>query len=190
MTVDLVRDPLVWRTGRFVMRPLEARDAPELLALFGDPAVVEFLDIDPLEALAEAREVVAWAQERRAADAGVRWSIRLLAGGGLVGTCGFNQIRRGSGGMGEIAYDVGRAHWGRQVMDEVMPGLLAFGFEGLALHRITALVTDGNGPSCRLLERHGFLREGLLRQHGWWKGRHWDQIVYARLAGEAGAPAH
>jgi ribosomal-protein-alanine N-acetyltransferase len=67
-------------------------------------------------------------------------------------------------------------------MDEILPELLTFGFDGLGLRRITALVTDGNAPSCRLLQRHEFEREGLLRDHGFWKGRFWDQILYARLA--------
>jgi [ribosomal protein S5]-alanine N-acetyltransferase len=67
-------------------------------------------------------------------------------------------------------------------MDEVLPDLLSFGFDGLALRRITALVTDGNAPSCRLLERHGFRREGLLRDHGYWKDRYWSQVLYARLS--------
>ena len=32
-------------------------------------------------------------------------------------------------------------------------------------------MTPGNARSCRLLERHGFNREGVLRDYGYWKGR-------------------
>jgi ribosomal-protein-alanine N-acetyltransferase len=66
-------------------------------------------------------------------------------------------------------------------MDEVLPKLLAFGFNALGLRRIEAMVTAGNDPSCRLLERHGFEREGVLRDHAFWKDRFWDQVVYGRL---------
>lgn len=188
--IDLVRDPLAWRTERFALRPLEDADASDLLRHLGDPAVVAFMDTAPLAELDEALAVVRWAQERRADDAGVRWSIRPRDGGALVGTCGFNLVQRERGRRGEIAYDVGRAHWGQGVMDEIMPHLLTFGFEGLALRRIEALVADGNDPSRRLLERHGFAREGLLRDHGFWKDRYWDQLVYARFAAPpAAAPA-
>jgi len=188
--IDLANDALVWRTERFVMRPLDDVDGPALLAHLGDPAVVTFMDIEPLLATDEALEIIGWARERRALNLGVRWSIRARDGGPMVGTCGFNTIQRERGSQGEIAYDVGRAHWGRRVMDEILPQLLSFGFDGLGLRRITALVTDGNAPSCRLLERHGFEREGLLRDHGFWKGRFWDQVLYARLAAAsaAGAP--
>jgi RimJ/RimL family protein N-acetyltransferase len=188
--IDLVRDPLAWRTERFALRPLEDADAADVLRHLGDPKVVAFMDTPPLADLGEALAVVRWAQERRADDAGVRWSIRPRDGGVLIGTCGFNLVQREQGRRGEIAYDVGSAHWGRKVMDEIMPHLLTFGFEGLALRRIEALVADGNDPSRRLLERHGFAREGLLRDHGFWKGRYWDQLIYARLAAPpAVAPA-
>ncbi len=180
MTVDLVHDALVWRTGRFEMRPLQATDAAGLMAHLGDAQVTAFMDIPPLSSISEAMEIINWSQARRNANAGVRWSIRPRAGGGLVGTCGYNQIQAGA--AGEIAYDVARPHWGERVMDEVMPPMLGFGFRRLALGRITALVTFGNDHSCRLLERHGFAQESLLRESGSWKGRYWDQHLYARAS--------
>jgi ribosomal-protein-alanine N-acetyltransferase len=180
--VDIARDPLVWRTPNFVMRPLGPEDTPEILALFGDPEVVEFMDIAPLANLDEAREVVDWARTRRAMGEGVRWSIRPAEDGPLIGTCGFNTLETDRGRRGEIAYDLARAHWGRGVMAEVLPPLVAFGFLDLALHRLEAFVTAGNARSARLLERHGFTCEGVRREHAYWKGRYWDQLVYSRLA--------
>lgn len=182
MSIDLTGDPLVWRTERFVMRPLEPKDAPELLALFGDPDVTEYMDIDPLQTLGEALEIVDWASERRADGAGVRWAIRPAGDSALVGTCGFNTLELGRGRRGEVAYDLARAHWGQGVMSEIMPQLLDFGFRGLELRRLEAFVTPGNLASCRLLERHGFSLEGTLRDHGFWKGRFWDQLIFGRLA--------
>ena len=180
--VDLANDPLIWRTERFVLRPLEDADGAGLLAHLGDPAVVAYLDIDPLVKAEEALEVIGWARDRRAQNLGVRWAIRLRDDAPLIGTCGFNFIQRDRSRQGEIAYDVSRAYWGQAVMDEILPNLLSFGYVGLGLRRITALVTDGNAPSCRLLERHGFRRDGLLRDHGYWKDRYWGQVLYARLA--------
>ena len=60
-------------------------------------------------------------------------------------------------------------------MDEVMPPLLGFGFRTLVLRRIEAMVTAGNHRSCELLlERHGFIREGVLRDRAFWKDAFWD----------------
>jgi [ribosomal protein S5]-alanine N-acetyltransferase len=168
--------------GGFELRPLGHSDAPGLLTHFADPAVVEYMDIDPLVDLDQARAIVAWARGRRALGAGLRWAIRERDGGALVGTCGFNALVIERGRRGEIAYDLGVRWQGRGVMSQIMPVLIDFGLGRLALHRLEALVTPGNEPSCRLLERHGFTREGVLGGYGFWKGRYWDQIVYARLA--------
>lgn len=184
MSLDLSSDPLEWRSASFLMRPLEASDAPDLLALFSDPQVAEFMDIDPLEDLEEAEGIIAWACERREMGMGVRWAVRPADGGGLIGTCGFNALELVRGRRGEIAYDLARPYWGRGVMSEILPQLLQFGFGELGLRRIEAMVTPGNARSCRLLEGQGFVREARLRDHGFWKGRFWDQLVYRRLSDE------
>lgn len=179
----LDREPLELAAGDFRLTPLAPSDAADLLALFGDPRVVEFMDIDPLTDLAGARDIIDWASEQRARGAGVRWAIRKPGEAGLVGTCGYNVLELDRGRRGEIAYDLAQAHWGRGIMSQVMPVVMAFGYGPLGLRRIEAMVTEGNAPSCRLLERHGFKREGLLRDHAYWKGRFWNQLIYARLDG-------
>jgi ribosomal-protein-alanine N-acetyltransferase len=165
----------------FHLRPLQAADAPDLFTHFADPRVVAFMDIDPFTDFDEARAVIDWAMGQRALRAGVRWAIRDSAGA-FVGTCGFNRLVVERGRRGEVAYDLGHAWWRRGVMAAILPALIAFGLGRLELHRLDALVTPGNHRSCRLLERHGFAREGVLKGYGYWKGRYWDQIVYARIA--------
>ena len=182
MNADLDGD-LKLTTDRFVLDPLDWGDAPDVLAHFADPEVIAFLDIEALEDLDEAEGIIAWARTVRAEGQGVRWAIRDRAGA-FAGTCGFNAIHRLRGRRGEIAYDLARAWWGRGVMDEIMPLLFDFGYRRLGLHRLEAMVTPGNDRSCRLLERHGFQCEGLLRDYGYWRGRFWDQLVYGRLADE------
>jgi [ribosomal protein S5]-alanine N-acetyltransferase len=169
-------------TERYTLRPLTRSDAGGLLAHFRDPQVVEFMDIEPLKTLGEAQDVVTWATEIRAEGQGVRWAIRSRDSQRLIGTCGFNSLEYARGRRGELAYDLAVTYWGQGVMSEVLPPVLAFGFETLGLRRIEAMVTVGNARSVRLLERLGFSLEGRLRDHAFWKGRFWDQLVYARLS--------
>lgn len=168
------------RTESFVLRPLQPSDAAALLALFGDPRVTEHMDIDPLTDLAGAEAIIAWTQEIAAAGTGVRWAI--LADDALIGTCGLQNIVHERGRRGEVAYDLAPAWWGRGVMGEVLPAVLNHGFQTLGLRRIEAFVNPGNARSERLLARHGFSLEGTLRDYAYWRGRFWDQRLYARLA--------
>jgi ribosomal-protein-alanine N-acetyltransferase len=183
---DLSGD-LIVTAGRFELRPLDMSDAPDILAEFSDPRVVEWMDIEPLNDLEEARAIIGWAQAQRALGAGLRWAIRERAHREVVGTCGFNQIVVERGRRGEIAYDLTVAWQGRGVMGAVLPAVVDFGWGRLGLHRLEAMVTPGNQRSCALLERHGFTREGVLAGYGFWKGRYFDQIVYG-LTRERGAP--
>jgi ribosomal-protein-alanine N-acetyltransferase len=184
----LAREPLDLAAGAFRLTPLARTDAAEILALFGDPRVVEYMDIDPLTDLAGAREVIDWACDQRMSGKGVRWAVRQSGAPQVIGTCGYNVLEYERGRRGEIAYDLAVAFWGQGVMALVLPAVMAFGYGELGLHRIEAMVTEGNAPSCRLLERHGFRHEGTLRDHAWWKGRFWDQRIYGRLADSAAPP--
>jgi len=179
---DLAADDVAMRIGEFDLRPLEDADAGDLLRHFADPRVTRFMDIEPLRELGEAAEIIDWARTLRDRGQGLRWGIRDAGSGVFIGTCGFNALTWDRGRRAEVAYDLGSAWWGRGVMAWVMPALVAFAFERLTVHRIDALVTPGNDRSCRLLERHGFAREGVLRGYGYWKGAYWDQIIYARIA--------
>jgi len=170
-------------SANYRLTPLAPADRSDLFAHLSDPETVAFMDIDPLADLAAADAVIAWARGLAATDDGVRWAIRDRTGG-FVGTAGFNALTRERGSRGEVAYDVVRARWRTGVMAEILPLVLDHGFHILGLHRIEALVTPGNLASAALLERFGFRLEGTLRDHGFWKGRFWDQQLYARLWGD------
>lgn len=180
MIPPLARQTLT--AGAYRLTPLADGDARDLLTLFSDPAVAEFMDIDPLVHLSEAREIVDWARDMASKNRGLRWAIRRSDATTLIGTVGFNTLELDRGRRGEIAYDLAQVHWGHGVMSEILPYVMAFGFETLGLHRLEAMVTVGNLRSCRLLERHGFTLEGTLRDHAYWKGQYWDQLIYGRLA--------
>jgi ribosomal-protein-alanine N-acetyltransferase len=168
-------------TANFALTPLAFSDRADLLAHLSDPATVEHMDIEPLSDLSGADAIIDWATGLATSGEGVRWAIHDRAGA-FVGTAGFNALFRERGSRGEVAYDVVRPRWRQGVMAEVLPAVLGHGFTSLGLHRIEAMVTPGNAPSAALLERHGFAREAVLRDYAFWKGRYWDQWLYARLA--------
>ena len=168
-------------TANYQLAPLCPDDRADLLAHLSDAQTVEHMDIEPLSDLAGAYAIIAWATRLLASGEGVRWAIRDRTGA-FVGTAGFNALVRERGSRGEIAYDVIRPRWRTGVMTEVLPVVLDHGFGALGLRRIEAMVTPGNDASAALLEGHGFVREATLRDHAFWKGRYWDQWLYARLA--------
>ena len=147
------------QTPRVHLRLLDLEDAAEILEHFADERVTRYMDIDALRTLDEAREVIAF----HVNDSGCRWGLFGSTSGKLIGTCGYHRWRVDAPATAELGFDLGHAHWGRGIMQEVLPPVLAFGFDGMRLARIEATAEPENRRSIRLLERLGFERETALR---------------------------
>ena len=57
-------------------------------------------------------------------------------------------------------------------------------FEGLDVLRLRARVMEENIPSCRVLEKNGFRREGVVKMGAWKEGRAHDLWLYGKLKGQ------
>ena len=171
----------VLATASYTFTPLAYGDRADLFAHLSDRQTVEYMDIEPMADLAGADAMVDWATGIAMSGNGLWWAIRDRRGA-FVGSAGFAGLVRERGSRGEVSYNVVRPRWRQGVMTQALPALIDYGFGALRLHRIEATVTPGNLASAALLERHGFMREAVLRDYAFWKGRYWDQWLYARLA--------
>ncbi len=63
-------------------------------------------------------------------------------------------------------------------MTAALRALLPFAFGGLGLHRVEAACIPTNVPSTRLLEKCGFVREGLARRYLCINGAWQDHYLY------------
>ncbi len=74
---------------------------------------------------------------------------------------------------------------GRGYASESLERIISYAFGECGFHKLKAVVTGGNEPSCKVIERAGFRREGVIRHnfrlHGEWK----DDIVFGLLEHEA-----
>ena len=66
-------------------------------------------------------------------------------------------------------------------MQEVMPVVLAHLFEAWKLHRLEAVVEEGNEASSKLLDKLGFMYEGTLREAEIKKGKRISLRMYSLL---------
>ncbi len=74
-------------------------------------------------------------------------------------------------------------------MSAALPTVLDFAFGRLALHRVFADADPRNTPSICRLERLGFRREGVLREHYQMAGEWQDGVVSGLLRSEWAAGA-
>jgi RimJ/RimL family protein N-acetyltransferase len=87
-------------------------------------------------------------------------------------------------GCAEAGFWIGREHWGKGIMSEVLPTVLEFGFEELGLYRIYASTFEANGASRKVLEKWGFQLEGVMREAVIREGRRQNFLNYGLLRPE------
>lgn len=170
-------------TPRLILREAKPGDRDGLFAMYADEEVMRYMPLDPFESAEEADDELGWHARIFKEHTGIRWMIEERESGSFVGTCGFLGIEREHNRM-EIGYDLTRAHWGKGLMPEAVRAVLNFGFGPLQANKIEARVDPGNTASIRLMDKLGFVREGLLRQHEFEKGHYVDLAAYALLKSE------
>jgi RimJ/RimL family protein N-acetyltransferase len=82
----------------------------------------------------------------------------------------------------EIGYWLGEEYWNRGITTEAVAAMTEHAFTGLGMVRVHAEVFHWNTASMRVLEKAGFVREGVLRKSAY-KDRQWvDEVVFAKTA--------
>ncbi len=153
-----------------------------LFAIFGDREVTRYFGISVLPDVGAAEALLA--EIHRGFRDGVlyQWGVE-TPDGALVGTCTLARIDR-INRRAELGFALRRACWGRGYMAAALPAVLAYAFEQLELHRVVADTDPRTAPSIRALERLGFIREGVLREHYLVQGEIQDAILYGLLRSE------
>ena len=99
--------------------------------------------------------------------------------GAVIGTCNYTNIVRGPFLACHLGYQIARTHEGRGLMAEALRATNAFAFRELRLHRIMANYRPENERSGRLLERLGFVREGMAKDYLFIDGAWRDHVLTA-----------
>ncbi len=168
-------------TERLVLRRFRPSDARTLAAYRSDPAIARYQSWDapyPLERAEAAVAVMAAAQPDR--PGWFQYAIERTADGthiGDVGVCLHDNRRQA-----DIGYTLAAEHHGHGYATEAVRAVVHHLLRDRGLHKVSAECDARNTPSARVLERVGFVREGLRRSHTWCKGEWTDDLLYGLLA--------
>ena len=161
-SVEAIPDQFpVLRGSGFLLREVEAIDAPAWFARGSDPEVAYPAVDELMTSVSQGAERVesvrtAFRDKRR-----LRWAIVPDGESAAVGTTGFN-VFSPNDLRAELGYGLERAWWGKGLMTAATRACIAYAFEELGLNRVEAHVLDDNERSLRVLEKLGFRREGCF----------------------------
>ena len=78
-----------------------------------------------------------------------------------------------------LGYWLDEKYWGQGFMSEAVKSVLNYGFTQMGLHLITANCYPHNQRSQRVLQKNGFIYEGLLHQAElMYNGQIYDHLCY------------
>ena len=140
-------------TSRLTLRSFNLEDAEPLHSILNGKDVLRYFPSTqppPLERVQNLldRQLAHW-QERGYGW----WAIEHCSSSTFMGWCGLQFLPETD--ETEVAYLLGREHWGRGYATEAAMASLRFGFVDVGLEQIIALVHPENEGSCRVVEKLG-----------------------------------
>lgn len=175
------------RTERLLLRPIDpVADVDAIHAYLSREDVCAYIPVEP-----RTREQVVerYTDPRRSRTVltepgqALSLAVVLQATGELVGDV-ILMWESAEHRHAEIGYVFNPAHHGNGYATEAARALLALGFDGLGLHRITARIEDLNPASAAVLRRIGMRQEAVLVENEWFKGRWSTEVDFAILERE------
>ncbi|MDQ6627638.1 MAG: GNAT family N-acetyltransferase [Pseudomonadota bacterium] len=121
-----------------------------------------------------------WSADARTESSLLRLAIALRSSGQLVGTIGFHSVSP-QNRSAELAYDLSPSLWGRGIATDACRTMVDWGHASAGLLRIQATALESNWRSAAVLQRCGFVREGLLRSYRMVRGRAGDFHMFAHV---------
>ncbi|MGS0725684.1 GNAT family N-acetyltransferase [Shewanella sp. 0m-11] len=173
-------------THRLMLNQQVLADSKLILQMFSDPEVIQFYDLD-FSHEAQAVELINNDTKRFEQGEGIRWAIRDKVTHKLLGGCGINRFEC-SNHVAVIGYEFFKEYWGKGYATEAIAKLIEFSFSEECpehVNKIEAYTMIGNHGSEAVLKKLVFKCDGILREHGYWKGAYLDLNVFSLLRSDA-----
>ncbi|MGR4894218.1 GNAT family N-acetyltransferase [Stenotrophomonas sp. LARHCG68] len=168
------------QSSRLRLREVRQDDAAALYDIHSDPVVMRYWSYPAWTELAQAEQKVADILSQRREQEILIWAIADKASDQLIGTAVAFALNRDQG-RAEIGYSLRRDRQGQGLAVEAMRLIVPYLFDVLELRRLEADIDPRNAASCWLVEKLGFVREGVLRERWHVNGEITDTALYGLL---------
>ena len=108
----------------------------------------------------------------------MEWAIR-RQDGELIGGIGLQGGNNENPHRDLLGYWLARPYWNRKIMSRTVAVFCSYVMNRDPLVRLEAHVFKHNMASCRILEKAGFIREGILKKYFFKDGIYIDSYLYA-----------
>jgi [ribosomal protein S5]-alanine N-acetyltransferase len=154
----------VLETNRLILRPLTLADAPSIQEKASVRAIADTtISIPHPYPHGEAERYITKQLDARDTGHSISFGIERKSQNGICGILEIREIEQ-EHFQAELSFWIATELWGQGYMSEALKPVIDFGFRDLALNRLYAYHMTRNPGSGKVLQKNGFVQEGLLRQ--------------------------
>lgn len=151
-------------TERLILRPLNSADALSIQEKASVRAIADTtISIPHPYPDGEAERYIARQLDASAAGQSLTFGIERTSSKGICGILEIREIEQ-EHAQAELSFWIAAELWRQGYMSEALKPVIAFGFTHLSLNRFYAYHMLRNPGSGKVLQKNGFVQEGVLRQ--------------------------
>lgn len=160
------------------IREWQESDAKALSMLLNDKRVMDNLR-DGLPFPYTETDALYYINSCISADKNEQFCFAIVNNGKVVGSIGVFRQGNIHFRTAELGYYIGVEHWGKGITTEAVRLVCKHVFDNTDIVRIYAEPFAENIGSCRVLEKNGFVLEGIMRKNAFKNGVLRDMKLYA-----------
>ena len=171
-------------TDRLLLRRFEYSDDDAMLKYWIADETIQSMYSEPVyrtkEAVKELLDKYISSYER---EDYYRWAIILKETGECIGQIAYFLVDN-KNHFAEIEYCIGSAFQCKGYATEATKAVIQYGFEKINLHKVQICTKEINIPSKRVIEKCGFIYEGMLRDYFYRNGEYVGRLYFSLLEKE------
>jgi ribosomal-protein-alanine N-acetyltransferase len=168
------------QTERFLLQQILHEDQPFIFEGLSHPQVIPHYGVQ-YKTLEETGAQMRYYSQLEREDTGTWWKIVDRWTFEKLGAIGYNNYLAQHHKC-EVGYWLLPQHWGKGIVSEVFQCMITHLFDAKKIHRIEAVVEEGNVTSSKVVDKAGFVFEGTLRDSEWKNERYISLRMYSLLA--------
>jgi RimJ/RimL family protein N-acetyltransferase len=150
-----------FETPRLVLRRLEFSDAPFVVAQLNQPSFIANIGDRAVRSIEDAHRYLREGPMAMYEKFGFGlWLVSRTSDGAAIGMCGL--LKRDNLPDVDIGYAFLPEYWGAGYAFEAAEATLSHAARKFGLNRVIAVVSEGNAPSIRVLEKLGLRHERMF----------------------------
>lgn len=167
-------------TERLFLRRVDVKDVNEIIVLRSNPETMKYIPRPLVKTIEDALEHIAMMDAKIENNEGINWAITQKGNPKLIGVIGHYRIKP-EHYRAEIGYMLLPEFSGKGIISEAVKEVVKYGFKGMQLHSIEAVIDPENNASAKVLEKNGFVKEAHLKENEFFEGRFLDSVIYSLL---------